>query len=165
MSIAKLGAVVILLFSASVNAVTLDDVEKAYNNNNKPLAFRIAKQLADKGNAEAQNLVGSLFFTGKWEVTQDEKKAFHYFKLCEDNPNSSNETKSACFRMLSFAYVKGKGVSKDVNVGTNYLWKSAHLGDERAANSLVDIFCKKDDESCPSIMQEKIARCADLPCN
>lgn len=156
-------AVVVLLFSVSVNAVTMADVDEAIKNKKMSLAFRLAKQLADKGDIEAQYSVGSLLFVGS-DVKLDEKMAVHYFRLCENNPKSNDKIKGFCLTGLAKAYLAGQGVPQNRVLGTHYLWRAAHLGDEESTNHFIEEACQDKDRTCPSRMRERLARCSDYPC-
>jgi TPR repeat protein len=74
------------------------------------------RQMADKGNAAAENALGLRYFQGDDTngIAQDEKEAFRWFSSAADHGNLPAQTK------LGFLYWSGRGVPKDLNKA--YFW-------------------------------------------
>jgi GAF domain/PilZ domain/Sel1 repeat len=74
------------------------------------------RQMADKGNAAAENALGLRYFQGDEVngIAQDEKEAFRWFTSAADHGNLPAQTK------LGFLYWSGRGVPKDLNKA--YFW-------------------------------------------
>lgn len=163
-----LMSVVTTFFATNIFAATVIDVQNAYNRNDISLAVRLAKPLAEKGDAELQFFVGMAMFSGKG-VKKDYTGAFHYLNLCADNPAAENETRGSCFRMLSLAYVGGKGVVADMSLAMTYLWKSAYLGNRDAMAELTGFICNnpqapaRNTPDCPKSLLQRVENCPDGP--
>lgn len=78
--------------------------------------FEQLRQLADKGDPAAENLLGLHYFQGdaKNGVQQDEKEGFRWFSKAAEDGNLPAQAK------LGFLYWGGRGVSRDLNKA--YFW-------------------------------------------
>jgi uncharacterized protein len=56
--------VLVLSFDASLAAGQLEDGQEAYGKGDYATALRLLRPLADQGNAQAQNNLGAMYFTG-----------------------------------------------------------------------------------------------------
>jgi hypothetical protein len=74
------------------------------------------RQMAEKGNAAAENALGLRYFQGDEVngIVQDEKEAFRWFSSAADRGSLPAQTK------LGFLYWSGRGVPKDLNRA--YFW-------------------------------------------
>lgn len=156
-----LAAILITLFTGHASAATVTDVEAALDKNDIPLAFKLAKPLADKGHTEVLYFVGQTLYDGK-HVAQNYKLAIHYFKLCADNPKTDDETIGLCLYDMAGAYILGNGVAKDSKLAWNYMWKSAQHGNPQAFKILANKACDDSDASCPMRLHKKLKECASL---
>ena len=65
---------------ATANAAPIDDAVAAYDRGDYAQALKIFRQLATKGNAEAQYNLGTIYHEGN-AVTQDYKEAVKWYRL------------------------------------------------------------------------------------
>jgi hypothetical protein len=149
------GMVCILIATVS-NAASMSDVSAALRSQNIPLAYKLAKPLADKGDPDAQYLVASLLYNGKG-VSQDYVSAVSYYKKCAGNPKADKETKADCFWILSIAYSEGFVENKDKMIAVKLLASAARLGHQKAYETLSDIVCKTKDQACLNNLDEQLA--------
>lgn len=79
-------------------------------------SFDQLKQMAENGDAAAQNALGLRYFQGdeKNRVQQDERQAFRWFTAAAEGGNLAAQSK------LGFLYWSGRGAPKDVNKA--YFW-------------------------------------------
>jgi TPR repeat protein len=96
-------AFVLLATGGAVSAPTAADILAAMKQGNYALALRLARPLAEAGNAEAQAMVGNLYELGLG-VAQDHSKALGWFTRAADQGNVTAET------ALGRMYSKGAGV-------------------------------------------------------
>jgi TPR repeat protein len=93
------------LFSSSVFADFQAGVD-AYDAGDYATAYKEFKILAEQGNAEAQHMLGMMYYEGKG-VTQDYKEAVKWYHLAAEQGDDAAQ------RELSFMYRYGNGVIKD----------------------------------------------------
>jgi TPR repeat protein len=160
-SLAIIG--VVLTLSCNTFADELEAVGNAMRIGNIPLAVRLAKPIADKGDADAQSLVGASLFSGADGVIRDAKEGVHYLTMCANNPKSERSTKGDCLWLLASAAVSGDGMKKDAHLAVKFMWKSARLGNESATRQLIESVCKNGDANCPNVLLNRIAQCKE-PC-
>lgn len=70
----SLGLVVTLCFG-----ITLEDAQNAFKNADVQAAYKIVDELANQGNARAQNALGEMYASGS-VVQQNDKKAVDWFE-------------------------------------------------------------------------------------
>jgi len=78
----------------------------AYDAGDYATAYKEFKILAEQGNAEAQHMLGMMYYEGKG-VTQDYKEAVKWYHLAAEQGDDAAQ------RELSFMYRYGNGVIKD----------------------------------------------------
>jgi uncharacterized protein len=86
----SLCAVMILLTAGLAASTDLDAAKRAYKEKDYATAFKTASPLAEKGNAEAQLLVGRMFLTGRG-VSKDPDTAVKWFKAAAGQGNADAE--------------------------------------------------------------------------
>jgi TPR repeat protein len=91
----------------------LAEAQQAHRRNDYATELRLLQPLADQGNAEAQDDLGSLYVTG-WGVPQDYTEAVKWFRMAAEQGNV--EAMDDLARM----YVQGQGVPK--NYVQAHLW-------------------------------------------
>jgi TPR repeat protein len=97
----------------------MEDGTAAYQRKDFASAIGFWQPLADAGNAEAQDRIGSLYANGEG-VTQDPAKAVDWFRKSADQGNAEAEWR------LSLVYLRGGGpLTKDVPTGLAWLRKAA----------------------------------------
>jgi uncharacterized protein len=114
----------IILFTCSAlpgGAGPLEDAEKELFHNREEAALRLLRPLADQGNAQAQYLIGTLYFKG-WGVPQDDTVALKWFRLSADQGSHNG------LGALGSMYFMGRGVPQDYVLAHMYFNLSAARG-------------------------------------
>jgi uncharacterized protein len=97
------------------------------------MALEILTQCADKGDADAQNILGMMYLQGQG-ITKDEKKAFQLFtKAAAQNQGDAQNA-------LGVIYEKGYGVLVDTNKAFEWYSKAAQLNHVGAQNNLAYMY-------------------------
>ncbi|CAN4276821.1 Sel1-like repeat [Methylophilaceae bacterium] len=109
--------IVISLFSKMCLAGTIEDAKEALNNKQYSKAFKLYKQEALKGNAEAQHKIGNMYNNGDGR-SRDQSEAIKWYKLAADQ--GYVEAQSS----LGFALY-----NKDFNEALVWFKKAADGGD------------------------------------
>jgi uncharacterized protein len=122
-------AFVLLATGGAVSAPTAADILAAKKQGNYALALRLARPLAEAGNAEAQAMVGNLYELGLG-VAQDHSKALGWFTRAADQGNVTAET------ALGRMYRKGAGVQMDSVKAYRWFALAAKQGDIDAHGDL-----------------------------
>jgi len=102
-------AIVLLLalgLSGAVLAGPHEDANAAYLKQDYTTALRLYRQLADQGNAHAQDMLGLLYELGQG-VPQDYAQAAKWFRLAADQGNAGAQYR------LGHMYDLGQGVPQD----------------------------------------------------
>lgn len=150
------------LIATSANAASLDDVAKAFVNNDFVLVVQLATPLADQGSLDAQYLNGVYLSSGKGELKKNPEKGVYYLKKCVSNTGkpekigTTESLKGTCNLLLYSAYLNGKGVEKDANQAGLYLGDSARLGNEKAISLAISFSCETNDHACAFQLREKL---------
>jgi TPR repeat protein len=84
---------------------------------------------AEQGNAEAQNLLGEMYFLGKG-VTQDYQEAAKWYRKAAEQGRANAQYN------LGFMYENGQGVKQDYQEAAKWYRKAAEQGDAYARNLL-----------------------------
>jgi len=101
----------------------------AYKKKDYSTAFQILKPLAEKGNADAQNLMGVMYILGLG-TKKDPKTSFELFKA------SALQGHAVAQRNFGRMYFKGIGVAIDIDEGIRWYHLSAEQGDKTSQNIL-----------------------------
>jgi len=107
--------------SVPVFAMNLAEGIEAFKNKQYKIAMKALKPIAEKGNSEAQNTVGVMYYNG-WGVSKNVNKAAKWYKLSADQGE-----KVAQFN-LGNLYRKGQGVPKDLSKAISLYKLSADQG-------------------------------------
>ena len=88
---------------------------------------------ANQNNPEAQNILGMIYYNGKY-MTRDINKAIHYLSLSanQNNPEAQN--------VLGMIYYNGKYMTRDINKAIYYLSLSANQNNPEAQYNLGMIY-------------------------
>lgn len=98
----------------------------------KERGLELLKSLADDGLAEAENVVGVLYWKGK-DVVQDYQKAATYFVKAAAQGNPAGQSN------LGFAYLEGHGVPKNTASAITQFRKAARQGNQQAQDKLKEM--------------------------
>jgi len=114
--------ILILLFAAQTNAwASYDSGLAAYRSGNYMLALKDLTTAADSGSAEAEQLLGHMYYMGTG-VAQDFGKALEWHKKAA----SKGETESQF--VIGTMYYSGKGVAQDYRTAMQWLLKAGDHG-------------------------------------
>ncbi|KXO78340.1 hypothetical protein AYL20_08175 [Acinetobacter venetianus] len=114
------------LFEKAQNLFDQDKYEDAY---------KIFKQLADQGNAKAQNALGNGYQHGFWENVDFDSAIYWYNKAIENNEPH------AAYNLASL-YEKGNGVKQDFDLAYAYYTLAKEFGLDIAQKKLVELDSK-----------------------
>jgi TPR repeat protein len=131
-----LAAALIFGFCVTGFAVGEDKVQPA------PGSFESVKQLAEKGNAEAQLKLAQMYQEGKG-VAQNLQEALKWSKKAAEQGLAQAQF------FLGQMYATGKGVAQDVKEATKWIQKAADQGLQAAKDEI-----KKLSASAPSLDDE-----------
>ncbi len=110
--------VFMLTLGSMVFAQSNEEFIKAFNKAGETadlVAMRkVAIRFAKQGNANAQNLVGTLYHSGEWGVQKDISKAMKWYHL------SAKQNFAMAHNNLANLYISGEFVSK--NLVTAHMW-------------------------------------------
>jgi uncharacterized protein len=107
-----------------------------------PGSFESVKQLAEKGNAEAQLKLAQMYQEGKG-VAQNLQEAVNWSRKAAEQGVAQAQF------LLGQMYASGKGVAKDVKEAAKWLQKAADQGLQAAKDEM-----KKLDAAAPSLDDE-----------
>ena len=114
------------LFEKAQNLFDQDKYEDAY---------KIFKQLADQGDAKAQNALGNGYQHGFWENVDFDNAIYWYNKAIENNEPH------AAYNLASL-YEKGNGVKQDFDLAYAYYTLAKEFGLDIAQKKLVELDSK-----------------------
>ena len=126
-----IGSILILAFLAFTAGAKADLQAgiDAYNSGNYPVALTEFTSLAEKGNAEAQFILGVIYVEGKI-VPQDYKVAMLWYRKAAEQGDARAQNS------LGAMYGKGLGVPLDYQTAMLWYRKAAEQGDARAQNNI-----------------------------
>ena len=111
------------------SAGPVEDARATYDSGDYPGAFRIWTQLAEQGNAEAQNWLGRMYLDGRG-TTQDNVAAADWFRRAAEQGFAESQCN------LGFAYSQGRGVIKDEAEAVRWYRKAAEQNFARCQDNL-----------------------------
>ena len=103
--------------------------EAAYQKNDYPAALKLARPLAEQGDARAQSILGVLYYRGRG-VPTDDREAEKWFRLAADQGNTSAQF------YLGGMYSEGRGVPQDFAELARWYQRAADQGDGQAQYNL-----------------------------
>lgn len=103
--------------------------EVAYQKGNYETALRLARPLAEQGDARAQSLLGRMYARGRG-VPVDEGQAANWFRSAADQGNTSAQL------TLGNMYAEGRGVPQDYAEAAKRYRMAAEQGDPQAQYNL-----------------------------
>ena len=96
------------------------------------LEFQVTKELAEGGDAEAQNNLGAMYATGKG-VAQDDQEAAKWFRMSAEQGEAKGQSN------LGLMYANGRGVPQDYKESHAW-WSVAKVnGNEKAEKNLSSV--------------------------
>ena len=93
------------------------------------LEFQVTKELAEGGDAEAQNNLGAMYATGEG-VPQDNKEAVKWFRMSAEQGKAKGQSN------LGVMYMNGTGVPQDYKEAVKWYRISADQGDAMGQSNL-----------------------------
>jgi TPR repeat protein len=121
----------LLMLAASAGAAVadpLEDARRAFTRGDYATEYRLLRPLADRGNAEAQSMVGAQYAYG-WGVPQNRVEALEWFRRAAEGGIAMEQ------RMLGEWYHFGNdefGVLQDNAEAAKWLLRAANQGDSAA---------------------------------
>ena len=110
-----------------------DEGTAAYERGDYNVAYKEFKTLAEKGFAEAQNNLGSMYADGLG-VKKDLAEAVKWYRKAAEQGNAVAQ------KNLAYMYFNGLGLPKDVTEATQWYRKAAEQGNAFAQNNLGAIY-------------------------
>lgn len=127
-SLGSILALAFLAFAPGAKADLQAGID-AYVSGNYPVALTECTSLAEKGNAEAQYILGIMYVEGK-AVPQDYKVAMSWYRKAADQGHAGAQTS------LGAMSGRGLGVPMDYQTAMSWYLKAAEQGDAMAQNNL-----------------------------
>jgi hypothetical protein len=124
---AAIGFAQILGFARE--AANADAAYAAYQERKYETALRLARPLAEEGDARAQSVLGLLYYGGHG-VPQDDAEALNWFRRAADQDDVVAELN------LGVMFSEGRGAPQDQAEAVKWLRRAADLGDARAQFNL-----------------------------
>ncbi len=122
-----------LLMVSSSAAEPLDEVAKAFERRDYAAAYRLAKPLAEKGSARAQNLLGYMYQAGQG-VGKDFVEAMKWYRKAADQGDGEAQNN------VGVMYENGQGVWEDHAAAVEWYARAAEQGVPRAQNNLAIMY-------------------------
>ena len=110
-----------------------ENQEEGIDPYNAEIAMEYLDKLSDEGNADAQNMLGALYYEGIY-VDKDYEKSARYY-IC-----AARNGLPLAMSNAGYCYYYGNGVEKDYEVAFKYFSKAAILGEYDAINKLGDMY-------------------------
>ena len=127
-TIGSILALIFLVFSAGAKADLQAGID-AYVSGDYPVALTEFTSLAEKGNAEAQNILGVIYVEGK-VVPQDYRVAMLWYRKAAEQGHAGAQN------TLGAMYARGLGVPLDYKTAMLWYLKAAEQGNPMAQNNL-----------------------------
>ena len=106
-----------------------DAAAAAYQGGDYTRALRLARPLAETGDARAESVLGQLYFRGRG-VPQDDHEAVIWFRRAADQGNASAQF------YLGVMFDEGRGVPQDYAEAAKWYRRAAEQGDAQAQYNL-----------------------------
>ena len=140
-----------LMTANGVSAGPYEDGLAAYQRQDYATAVRLWKPLADKGNASAQNNLGSMYDKGQG-VLQDYKEAVRLYRLAAAQGNGAGQTN------LGGMYDYGRGVTQDYTRA--HMWHN--LGASSSTGETGKVAASNRDIIAQKMTQAQIEKAQDM---
>ena len=129
-------SIVLLLalgLSEPVLAGPLEDADAAYDKQDYATALRLLRPLGNRGDAWAQNRLGSMYYLGRG-VPHDYAQAVKWYRMAADQGDAWAQA------MLGIMYQAGDGVPKDDAQALKWYRLAADQGDAGAQSNLGSMY-------------------------
>jgi uncharacterized protein len=123
------GGLLALALFGVVAAGPLEDGKAAYQSGDDATAVRLLRPLADLGNADAQNNLGAIYYSGHG-VPQDYAQAVAWYRRAADQGDAPAQA------ALGWMYEEGQGVTQDYAQAAIWYRKAADQGNAEAQGNL-----------------------------
>ena len=110
-----------------------EDAYAAYNSGGYATALRLLRPLVDQGNADAEDMLGVMYFVGQG-VTQNRAEAIRLYRLAAEQGNAHAQNN------LGFAYFDGVEVRQDYAEAAKWYSRAANQGNIDAQFHLGEIY-------------------------
>ncbi len=111
------------------------DGRKAYNRGDYATALKELRPLAEQGHAEAQYLLGYMYYKGRG-VGQDGAATVQWLRKAAEQGDVKAQY------LLGYIYYKGQGIGQDDEKAAKWLRKAAEQGDAKAQFYLGEMYYK-----------------------
>ncbi len=122
-----------LIVCGFAHSESIEDASSALQRGDFATALRLARPLAERGDAEAQFALGSLYFKGQG-VTQDYREAAKWYRL------GAEQGKAAAQTALGSMYFRGQGVARDYQEAARWYRLAAEQGNAAAQTALASMY-------------------------
>ena len=128
---------------------------RAYNSGDFATAWRLLREAADRGDAEAQANLGYMYARGQGVAT-DQHAAFHLYALSAEQGDSEG------MNALGYKYQFGTGIAKDIGRAIDWYCRAVEYGNPRAMNNLAIMLdagreLPRDEAEARSLWQQSAA--------
>jgi TPR repeat protein len=106
----------------------------AFNFHDYRIAYQLLQPLAFRGNAQAQEMVGTLYARGQDGINRDYAAAMGWYRTAAGQGNAQAEAD------IAWMYENGWGVERDYKEAVQWYQKAADLGNDIAQRNM-EIFC------------------------
>jgi hypothetical protein len=106
------ASLMLVAIAGAAVAGPLEDGEAAYQREDYATAYRLLGPLADQGNAEAQDRLGTMYVVGEG-VPKNNSEAVKWYRRAADQGNADAQSH------LGLMYAAGEGVPRDTSVHTS----------------------------------------------
>lgn len=117
-------------------ASAIDAVEAAYQKGDYETVLRLARPLADQGDARAQSILGLVHYRGRGSVPQDLDEAARWFRQAGDQGDATAQF------YLGVMYAEGRGVPQNYAEAARWYRLAAERGDAPAQYNLALFLAK-----------------------
>lgn len=117
-------------------ASAFDTVQAAYQKGDYETVLRLARPLADDGDARAQSILGLVNYRGRGSVPQDLGEAARWFRQAGDQGEATAQF------YLGLMYAEGRGVPQNYAEAARWYRLAADRGDAPAQYNLALILAK-----------------------
>ncbi len=130
---ATLTALAVMALPGTAVAGPLEDGRVAYARGDYATALRLLRPLVDQGNADAQDILGIMYFVGQG-VPQNRAEATKLYRLSAEQGNAHAQDN------LGFAYLDGVEAQQDFAEAAKWYSKAADQGNIDAQFNLGEMY-------------------------
>lgn len=117
-------------------ASAFDTAQAAYQKGDYETVLRLARPLADEGDARAQSILGLVHYRGRGSVPQDLEEAAKWFRKAGDQGDATAQF------YLGLMYAEGRGVPQNYAEAARWYRLAAERGDAPAQYNLALILAR-----------------------